>query len=134
MVIVFENELFTFSICVRGYGLVIFNFYFKKLYKLKFLFSFLFLNLKMAMLLVHIRRVVLLLTISYLIEKIFKRLCSIFIIHRRSYSILTLRKKQLHFHLWLYLYVIYIYLLIINLIDWNNIVTINLFTLPPQTQ
>lgn len=72
----------------------------------------------MAIILIHLRRILLLVTIAYLCGTLVKKL-----LHGVRYPKVNnlLFTKRLHFQLWVYLYTVYVYVVVLNCLGWNQI-------------
>lgn len=76
----------------------------------------------MAILLIHLRRIILIFAVIYLISAVLSKL--VFGANNRKYTKLSRARpfgRRVHFQLWTYVYALYIYTVICN---WVNVVTI----------
>jgi hypothetical protein len=81
----------------------------------------------MAILLVHLRRIILLVTVVYLSGTVLKRLITGVKYSKIPHISFVL--KRLHFQSWTYIYTLYTYFMIVNYFTWNQM---NLFIMSFQ--
>lgn len=72
----------------------------------------------MAILLIHLRRIILLLSAVYFANVILSHLLS----RRRNKVQVNGVQKTLHFRFWTYLYALYLYAVMINTLDVENLI------------
>lgn len=78
----------------------------------------------MAIILIHLRRIVLLVTVAYLCGTLVKKL-----LYGVRYPKINnlLFTKRLHCQLWVYLYTVYLYVVVLNCVGWNQLNVLELF-------
>lgn len=72
----------------------------------------------MAIILIHLRRILLLVTVAYLCGTLVKKL--VYGVRYQKINSL-LFTKRLHCQLFVYLYVVYLYMVVVNCVGWNQI-------------
>ncbi|XP_038115240.1 uncharacterized protein LOC119768699 [Culex quinquefasciatus] len=80
----------------------------------------------MAIILIHLRRIVLLVTVAYLCGTLVKKLLYGTAVRYPKINNL-LFTKRFHCQLWVYLYTVYLYVVVLNCIGWNQLNVLDFF-------